>query len=252
MLSAERREEMRRIVIEQKMIRVTDMAERFNVSSETIRRDFDVLSKEGMVIKSYGGAMLNTRVTVYTTLQSRKELFSDEKKRIAKKAAEFIKPNECIFLDHSSTVYAICDEIHNMPLVVVTNSLQVLNRFSLSEKIKVIATGGTLMCDEQAFVGVHALEYIKRHCVDKAFVSCTKLNKQYGASDSDEQIAELRRAVVKNSCDSFLLLDHTKVDGSAFVSAYDLNEVNTVISNVVWDNEWKEYFLEKSVQGLSC
>lgn len=252
MLSVERREEMRRIITERKSVHVSEMADHFKVSAETIRRDFDVLGKEGFLTKSYGGASLNPRVTVYTSLQSRHAFYSAEKRRIAKKAAESIKPNDCIFLDHSSTVYAICDEIQHMPLVVVTNSLQVLNLLLSAEQIKVIATGGSFMREEQAFVGAQALSYIQTHCVDKAFISCTKLDMVRGAGDSDEQIAELRRTVVENACKTFLLVDHTKIGGSAFVSTYDLNDVDSVISDISWNSEWKEVFVSKGVQYHSC
>lgn len=122
MISAERRERIRTILLEKKSVTVAEIAALFQVSTETIRRDFDVLSDEGFLKKSYGGATLAPRKGTVISRQIKSGLMLESKRRMAKGAAGLVKPNDCIFLDHSTTVYEMCEEIAHMPLTVMTNS----------------------------------------------------------------------------------------------------------------------------------
>ncbi len=252
MLSVQRREEIKNIIYEKKSVLVTDMAKLFNVSSETIRRDLDSLSQEGFLIKSYGGATLSNRVMGNSSQQLRKEIFVEEKRKIAKKAAEFINPNDCIFLDQSTTVLSLCNEIERMPLVVVTNSLQVIEMLSPRENIKLVCTGGVLDRQEQAFTGLETINYLKNHYVDKSFLSCKMLSIERGASDIDEHVSEIRRNIIKYSEKSFLLVDHTKIGGSAYISSFDVGDVDYIISDTEWDMDWYKLSRSKRFQLVSC
>ena len=123
MLSFQRREEIKRLLLQQKSVTVGEIARKFQVSDETIRRDLAVLCNEGFCTKTYGGASLSVRSASTTASSIKKNLRVAEKKRIAEIAATQIKPKDCIFLDHSTTAAELCTEIRSLELTVVTNSL---------------------------------------------------------------------------------------------------------------------------------
>ena len=112
MMTAQRREELKKYMLEHKSASVLDMAQRFQVSGQTIRRDFEALEKEGFLLRSYGGAMVKDRKTAFVPNTVKSELFVDEKKVICRRAAEQICPNDCIFIDHSTTALLHLSEIH--------------------------------------------------------------------------------------------------------------------------------------------
>ena len=90
-LSLQRRNEIKKWLLEEKTLTVAALSNRFNVTYETIRRDLEILEKEGFLKKVYGGAALNERVQNKVDFSTLVELFSESKQLIAKKAAQFIR-----------------------------------------------------------------------------------------------------------------------------------------------------------------
>lgn len=85
MMTAQRREELKKYMLEHKSASVLDMAQRFQVSGQTIRRDFEALEKEGFLLRSYGGAMVKDRKADFVPNTVKSELFVDEKKTICRR-----------------------------------------------------------------------------------------------------------------------------------------------------------------------
>ena len=90
MMTAQRREEVKKYLLQYKTASVADMARRFQVSGQTIRRDFEVLEMEGFLLRSYGGATIKDQKTSVLSNQVKSELFVDEKKAICQQAARLI------------------------------------------------------------------------------------------------------------------------------------------------------------------
>ena len=91
-MTAQRREELKKYMLEHKSASVLDMARRFQVSGQTIRRDFEALEKEGFLLRSYGGAMVKERKVTFVPNTVKSELFVDEKKAICRRAASRSAP----------------------------------------------------------------------------------------------------------------------------------------------------------------
>lgn len=250
MLAAQRRNELRQILLARKNITVSEMAKHFNVSTETIRRDFDVLSNEGFLEKSYGGATLKTRVTYQASQQVKSGIMLENKQRIVKKAASFIHPNDCIFLDHSTTVFEICKEIENLPLTVMTNSLYVLYYFSNSSHIKLVCPGGHFDTNTQGFFGLDLLDYLSCHYLDKAFISCRSLDIESGLCDATEQTAALRRSIIAQSSATYLLADHSKFDKRAFIHVANIEALECIITDSILPHKWSSFLKNKGVRFI--
>ena len=193
MISAIRRNNIKNLMLEKKNMTVTELADTFDVSCQTIRRDLHHLEDEGFVTLSYGGAILQKRVKARISSQTLKSIFVENKTRIAKKCKEFIHDGDCIFLDSSTTALHICDQITTKNITVITNSLNVLSQLSGYENITLISTGGNFQHTSSSFLGRTAISSLSNYYVDKAFVSCRSLSIDKGLSDGDEQLADIRR-----------------------------------------------------------
>lgn len=252
MLSVERRENLKKVFLQQKNVTVTEMADKYNVSKETIRRDFNYLSDEGFITKTYGGATLKYRANSFVTHQEKAGILVENKRIIAKQAAKFIQPNDCIFLDHSTTVYEMCNEIENIPLTVITNSLFIINRLASVSTIKLITPGGNFVMSEQGFFGLETVRYLQRHHMDKAFISCRNVDMKRGLNDSDEMVSEMRRNIINSANSAYLLVDHTKFGKSAFISTSDFSQIDYLITDSPLDKEWRDFLKDEHVKLYEC
>lgn len=252
MLSVERRETIHKILREKKSVGVTELAQYLNVSSETIRRDLDAMEKQGLLKKIYGGAVIKDAVTTSASSKILETLFVEEKQAIAKTAASFIRPGECIFLDHSTTVGEICQFIKDIPLTIMTNSLKVINYFSESSNIRLVIPGGNYNPTFSAITGLETIHFLQRHNLDKSFFSCRTLDLKNGLGEADENIAELRRNIILSTKENYLLVDHTKLNRVAFLSNPALEQIDYIITDDSLPEEWPEKLNELQVQYIEC
>ena len=250
MMTAQRRDELKKYMLEHKSATVLDMAERFAVSGQTIRRDFEAMEKEGFLVRSYGGAMIKDPKTVAVSNQVKRELLVDEKRIIARQAVTLIHPNDCIFIDHSTTAVALCDEIRDMHLTVVTNSHRVISALSGCTNIHLICTGGTFHGGIEGFTGIETVNYLRQHCVDKAFISCRAIDPQRGINDAYETVANVRQTVVDNADSVILLADHTKFGKSGFITICPLDRLDCVVTDRPLDEQWRALLTENRVDVL--
>ncbi len=241
MIFLERRERIKDILYVKKSVSVTDLAETLSVSNETIRRDLSVLEKEGFLAKSYGGATLASRPNDFVPSNPSSHLLVQEIKKIAKYAATLIVPGNSIFIDHTTTAHYLCDEIENMNLTVITNSLTVCNRLAGSETIKLICPGGSYHPKYNAFFGINAHKNLSDYFVNVCFFSPHALDVKRGIYDRFELEADFHRTVSSISEKTILLADHSKFDKSSFVRAYkDFSDIDMLITDTPLSSEWTE------------
>jgi DeoR/GlpR family transcriptional regulator of sugar metabolism len=251
-LSIQRREAIKSILLEKKSVTVTEIAERFEVSTETVRRDFKILMGDGYLEKTYGGAVLTMQVSYTASEQMKSGIMVEIKRRLAKKAVEFICPHDSIFLDHSTTVFELCKEIENIPLTVMTNSLSVMNCLAGNPQIKLVVLGGNFDIKNHALFGMEAVDFLERHYLDKVFFSCRAVNMLQGLSDSDEQVAALRRMIISRGEKKILIADHSKFGQSSFLSIADLGQIDYCITDEKLNETWHSFFGDKGVNIIEC
>ena len=251
MLSFQRREEIKRMLLQQKSITVGEVAKKFQVSDETVRRDLAVLCNEGFCTKTYGGASLTVRSASQTASSIKKNLRVAEKKRMAEIAATQIKPKDCIFLDHSTTAAELCSEIRNLELTVVTNYLWVIRELANQENIDLVVTGGSVRVLDQGMFGAEAQNFLRHHYFDKAFFSCRSLNLTKGVFDSNEQIASFRQVLSEQSARSFLMADSTKFGVPGFVHIMPYKELDVLITDAVPNAQWSEMLTKNNVTVMT-
>lgn len=245
MLAAERKQQIKEIVIAKKSASVTALAKQFGVTGETIRRDLKALEKEGVLMRTHGGAFIQSGVENLIDIDLRKTVYIDEKELIAKRCYGLVNNGDAIFLDNSTTCYHVAKALSDLNITVVTNNLMIMNLFAQSENIRLVSVGGEFSIKEQAFSGTIAQRALAEYYVDKAFISCRTVSINNGITESTDQWASIRHLMIERSDKQYLVVDHTKFGQTSFVRICDFDEITAVITDHALDAKWHEALRSK-------
>ncbi len=251
MLAIERRQDIMALIRREKAVRVHDLAIQYDVTEETIRRDLDKLDKEGKVTKTYGGAVLENHVSEDPSFTDRLKVNMRQKKAIGAKAAELIEDGETIFIDMSTTALEVIKAVPDtITITVITNSLEAVIELSKRQNIRLVAIGGTFDRSNLFMGGAMANRFIEHYYVDKTFFSIKALSKDRGVMDSNEEIAEIRSRMVQNAREAILVVDGSKVDKMALFNVIPLDNISTLITDHILDQEWTDLLKAHDINML--
>ena len=240
MYPKERLDNIMSILKENGYVTVKYLTEALLYSTATVNRDLNILEKRNLVRRSYGGVELAERKIPPMTFRYHK--MHTVKNNLVKKAAEYVKDGDTIFVDCSTTTQGIGQYlIGKKDITVITNNLLLVSYLG-EYGINVICLGGQLTESPAALFGALTVENASRYIVDKFFFST-------GCVTSDGNILSagisllVHRAMAKNAKSVFYLVDHDKVNALPNEILFDLNEVDYVISDYDFSPETKEKFI---------
>ncbi len=207
-------EERRRVILDQLKrdgrVSVKDLSDRLSVSAVTIRQDLRALEVEGMLERTYGGAMLRSPISVpEVAFEIRRESNRGEKSAMGKAAAALVQDGYGIALDASTTAFALAHYLRSFQnLTVVTNSLMIAQQFLDSPRIDVILPGGKLRRDSASLVGnPDSLPNIN---LTIGFFSARGLSLDAGLTDISPEQAEIKKALLARCMTAVALIDSSK------------------------------------------
>lgn len=251
MLALERRKEILKKLQEEKKVIVGELSRQYDVSEETIRRDLEKLEKEGLAIKSYGGAVLNDSTSIELPFNERKKHNVEGKQKIAELVAGLIENGDHIMLDASSTSVFIAKALKKKErLTVLTNSIEVLLELSDMEGWEVLSTGGVLKDKYLALVGARATESVRQYNVEKTVLSCRALDGNKGFSESNVEVVPIKQAMMESGRQVILAADSSKLDRFAFARVGDLKDVDILVTDERPDDKMWQLLEEAQVTCL--
>lgn len=237
MLTQERKKSILETIENKGSVTVSELADQFNVSRMTIRRDLLNLSSSGYVERIHGGAIaVNDGFgSMEQNIIHRINHLTPEKRHIASAAAKLIKPAETIFISAGSTAYWLARNlIHRSELTVIVNSLIIAKLLASSEKIEVIVAGGFLRKSELSLVGYPTEKYLHDFHVDKVFMGVNGIDPDVGITSSNTQELMTDRSILGLSSNIIVIADHTKFGVISSGRVAPLKVVSTIItSNLV-------------------
>ncbi|QSF47809.1 DeoR/GlpR family DNA-binding transcription regulator [Paenibacillus tianjinensis] len=250
MLAAERRNKIIDLVHQDKRVLVSDLSRMFEVTEETIRRDLEKLEKDGIVSRTYGGAMLNRHTNEDLPFVTRNAINTDIKRNIALKALDLINDGDTLMVDPSSTSFEFLKLLGNKNnLTVITNSINILQEFANSG-MNIISTGGSLRHRSLSLVGPVAHDTIQRYNVDTAVISCKGVDLERGITDSNEPECELKKYMLRQAEKVVLLADHTKFNKTAFTQLVELGRIDILITDCRPPEPWLKRLAEENIEVL--
>lgn len=215
-LAEGRREAIRETLQNQRAITVAEIEERFGVSPMTARRDLAELERQGHARRTHGGAVLPNSSSHEDSFSARMATATASKHALALAAAATIDDGDALFLDSSTTAYHLTEVLvrEDRRVTVVTNSLPIMDLIAMNarESIELIVAGGLLRRISRSFVGPVAVEALKRHWTDHAFLSVKGIAPDGVLTDADPLEAEIKRTMIAQTRRAVLLIDDGKLD----------------------------------------
>ncbi len=226
-----RQTEILDILRSENRVTVEDLAARFDVTLQTIRRDLGDLADARQVQRVHGGAVLPSSVR-NIGYQDRRELNAKAKAAIAALCADQIPDNASLFLNIGTTTEAVARALlDHRDIMVVTNNMNVANILVENPHCEVIVAGGILRRTDGGLVGDLAAQTIEQFKVDFAVIGASALDADGDLTDFDVQEVRVAKAIIHQARSVILVADHTKFQRSAPVRIGSLEEIDMVITD---------------------
>lgn len=255
MLALDRRKSIEFIIKEEGSATVVDLAKRFDVSDQTIRRDLKVLETEGTIVVTFGGAYAREiDFPKYNIdVQVRRSLAIDEKLAIAKKAFSLLEEGDFIFIDQSTTSLTFAEEMTaskkgSKSGSVVTNSLLVADLMEKERHVTTYITGGAIDRKNACTFGEDAIESLGRYYFDKIFFTVSSASLENGLTDTNPQVCALRKKALARSKKRILLADHTKIGQTSSFFIGEIDMVDVLITDRDPGEAWVKGCEEKGIE----
>jgi DeoR family fructose operon transcriptional repressor len=226
---------------------VTDLAERFSITTETVRRDLAALEVAGSVRRVHGGAVSPDRFsTTEESILERAIQRQPEKSRIAEAALALIPQGRSgsVLIDAGSTTEALAELLSartaatagisspaDVELTVITHSLPIAARLSGEPGIALHLLGGKVRGLTQAAVGQSTVEAARRIRPDIAFIGTNGIHAAFGLSTPDPEEAAVKAAFVQSARRIVVLADSSKLDAETLVQFASLKDLDTLITD---------------------
>jgi len=228
-----RQKDMIEILEQEHIINTVEIANRFGVSVETIRRDLDQLEKQGLLKKTYGGAEIKSKPAVWPApLKNRRESFHEAKVAIAARAADYV-PNNCtVALDAGTTVFELCKFLkEKQNLILISGDIHSAGELLTSGNNKVYMMGGFLTPDGTSS-GTFAKEFFNNIAsIDMFLFSTDGATPDDGFSTDEAGINDLKKRYIKKAKTKIAMVDHSKFLKKAFYKMCDFSEIDILITD---------------------
>jgi DeoR/GlpR family transcriptional regulator of sugar metabolism len=214
--ASQRREQIKRLTSAQGLVNVELLAESFDVTPSTIRRDLSLLTERGELARTYGGAIA-TGQGREATLGQRSAMAPAQKEQIARLAATFVTDGETLILDAGTTTGRLARRLrHREGLTVITNGMTTLGELADAEGVQVVCLGGDLRQISQGFVGPLAELCLSRLTADRAFLGADALDARFGICEASPVQTRLKELMMNRADHVYVLADSSKLGRTPF------------------------------------
>jgi DeoR family glycerol-3-phosphate regulon repressor len=212
---------------------VEELAEKFTVSPQTVRKDLNELCEKGMLQRVHGGAVLASGVTNFA-YEARRVLAADEKRLIGLKTASLIPDNSSLLINIGTTTEQVALAlIGHKGLLVITNNINVVNILRNDPELEVIVAGGLVRISDGGIVGESAVENIQHFKVDYAVIGASAIDPDGSIMDYDYREVRVAQAIIENARHTILVADGMKFERTAPVRIGHISQLDTFVTNRV-------------------
>ncbi|MDM8312750.1 transcriptional regulator, DeoR family [Clostridium cadaveris] len=251
MFTEERLEQILNILDKNGRVKVKDLSELFNVSESMIRKDLKKLESEGVLQRTYGGAILNRKFSSNIPIDSRMKVNLDTKELIAEKAFKLIDEGDVVFLESSSINFFLAKLIANSTkkITLITNMSIIPPLFNNNDIVTLICIGGIYNNKSEGVLGSEVIKSISKYIFNKGFVGSAGVNlisnSAYTAELEDGNVKEL---IISNSKEAFLVVEKEKFDIDSTYRFADLEEFKAIITDSDISDEIRNKLKKLSVK----
>ncbi|GGB33007.1 DeoR family transcriptional regulator [Roseibium aquae] len=212
-------------------VTVDDLARRFEVSPQTIRKDLNELCERRLLARTHGGALLSSGVQ-NVGYEARRIISSREKADIAARAAALIPDNASLFINIGTTTEAVAQALlQHSGLMVITNNINVASLLRGYSQIEVVIAGGVLRHADGGIVGEQAVDFMAQFKVDFAIIGASAIDPDGSLLDYDYREVRVTQTIMQNARHVVLVADSTKFERTAPVRVGHLSQVTTFVTD---------------------
>lgn len=232
MVPEERKKQILELLEQKNYMTVEEISGKLYVSPPTIRRDLKSMDEEGLIRRTHGGASHISSELKEFPFELRNRSNIEEKRAIGRKAMEFIKNNDHLFIDTGSSCYTMVEALPmNLELTVLTNCIPTLQNLSLKPGITIECPCGQYNSQHRSICGPDASRFIHSRYANYYFASATGISVENGVSLLTSMDLEVKKAMMSKAEKTILLMDHSKINKSYYYKAFDLSDIDILITD---------------------
>jgi DeoR family glycerol-3-phosphate regulon repressor len=231
MLFTSRQAEIMALAKAEGRVLVDELATRFAVTPQTIRKDLNDLCDGKALTRIHGGAIFPTG-NENVKYEARRSMAAPEKQAIGRAAAALIPDNSSLFINIGTTTEAVGEALtDHKELMVITNNINVANRLRVFPSIEVVIAGGVVRGSDGGIVGEAAVDFIRQFKVDFAVIGVSAIDEDGALLDFDYREVKVAQAIIANARHVILVSDASKFERTAPVRIGHISQVHTFITD---------------------
>jgi DeoR family glycerol-3-phosphate regulon repressor len=231
---------------------VEGLAEHFEVTPQTIRRDLNELCDSGKLVRIHGGALYPT-TNENVQYEKRRLIAADSKMAIGRIAAALIPDNASLFINIGTTTESVAKALlEHRNLLVVTNNINVANILRASPSTEVVLSGGVVRHSDGAVVGDAAVDFFNRFKVDFAIIGTSAIDPDGSLLDYDMREVRVAQAIIANAQSVILVSDATKFQRRAPMRIAHISQVDTFVTDTCEDERFRSLLETNKVRLLEA
>lgn len=233
MYAEERQQQIAQMIEGTGMVSIAELSKRFDVSTESIRRDLRALEQQGLCKRTHGGAIKPQQVSIRPPVDRNFDDMPiyDNYDAIAAHAVTLISPGDMVYLTGGSFGFLMLRHLpKELKCTIVVNNVDIANRLRPFTNIDVYVAGGH-MRPSASIVDSMARDFMSRLHFDLAFITGGGLTASFGLSNGTDETASLQRQVMRNSRKRVLLMPGSKIGTDSFVKVCDAADFHTLITD---------------------
>lgn len=232
-------------------VRVTQLSQELDATVVTIRHDLDALEQQGLLMRVQGGAVLPDPGVQTPDFFHRRQLNREKKLLIAAKAAEFVHDGDTLFINAGSTTHYFAQQLkHHKNLSIVTNSLHVAEELGQVPTFRVILLGGNINTQFAFTSGDDTISQLSRYRADHAVLSVDGICMDGRITTYHSNEAAVSRLMMERSGSTIVTADYSKIGKEGFTYISDVQQMNTLITDVQADSRVIENLSAAGVQVI--
>jgi DeoR family transcriptional regulator, fructose operon transcriptional repressor len=230
LLPAQRQNLIKDFLVKTGFVSIADLGAEFGVSEMTIRRDLDELQNQGLIQRTYGGAVSTEPTFFEMSFQAKCSQCEEEKKRIGAAAAELIVSGQTILLDSGTTTDQIIKNVKDKHITIISNALNIISEAMKNPNTEVMVAGGMLRKGLNYTMGPQTSDFMKTIRADIVFLAVEGVDERAGFTVPDLFNADNKRAMTEAAQKVIVVTDHSKLGRVSTSSIIKLNQAHLLIT----------------------
>jgi DeoR family fructose operon transcriptional repressor len=230
-IPADRRRQIHELLQRKGVVAVSELSKLLGVSDLTIRRDLDEMSRQGMLERTHGGAILNQRVSVEPLYQQKDAAHKEEKESIGNAAAALVEDGDTLLINSGSTTLEVIRALKNRKVRIITSNIGAVG-IAAEGIFECILIGGVYRSRSNSLIGALAELSLQQVYGSKAFIGVDGISFKYGLTTPILEEAEIARKMIERTPGPVIVVaDHSKIGVvSNFVTA-PIDKVHILVTD---------------------